>query len=62
MAKALDYSGEIEQAPHRIGDVYKTRADISKAEQAFGWTPRYSFEDGLKETVAYFKEAYVSTH
>ena len=32
-----------------------TLADISKANTVLGWKPEYSFEDGLKKTVEWFK-------
>ena len=35
----------------RPGDVYATRGDGSEARRAFGWSPRVSFEEGLKLTV-----------
>jgi len=36
----------------RTGDIRHSLADISKAK-AFGYTPRYSLEEGLNETVRY---------
>ncbi len=35
----------------RVGDVKLSLADISKAKRTFGYEPKWSFEDGLKETV-----------
>ena len=32
-----------------------TLAEISKAKTILNWSPRYTFEDGIKETVDYFK-------
>jgi len=40
----------------REGDIRDSLADISRAEKAFGYDPAYTLEDGLKETVAWFKE------
>jgi UDP-glucose 4-epimerase len=35
----------------RPGDVYATRGDSSEARRALGWSPRVSFEEGLKLTL-----------
>ncbi len=40
----------------RPGDVRDSLADISRAREAFGYDPRYSLRDGLRETVAWFRE------
>jgi len=42
--------------PLRQGDVYKTEADISKAQKVLRYKPLVSFEEGLKRTVEYIKE------
>jgi nucleoside-diphosphate-sugar epimerase len=41
--------------PLRAGDVFRTRADISKIRRSLGFKPVVGFEEGLKKTVAYFK-------
>jgi UDP-glucose 4-epimerase len=41
--------------PARAGDVKHSLADISAARQALGYQPRFSFEDGLRKTVEWFK-------
>lgn len=42
----------------RAGDIRNSLADISKAETLLGYKPATRFLDGLKETVAFFKEKY----
>ena len=36
-------------------DPKKRRPDITKAKQVLGWEPKVNLEDGLRETVEYFK-------
>jgi nucleoside-diphosphate-sugar epimerase len=36
-------------------DPKKRRPDISKAKKVLGWEPKVVLEDGLRETVGYFK-------
>lgn len=38
----------------RPGDVRDSLADISRARDAFGYAPRYTLTDGLKETIQWF--------
>lgn len=40
----------------RPGDLRKSLLDNSHAREVLGWKPRYSFSDGLRETVKFFKE------
>ncbi len=40
----------------REGDIRDSLADISRAKAAFGYAPEYTLEEGLRETVAWFKE------
>lgn len=42
----------------RAGDIRNSLADISKAEKLLGYKPTQRFMDGLKNTVAFFKEKY----
>jgi UDP-glucuronate decarboxylase len=37
-------------------DPRQRKPDISLAKEELRWTPNVSLEDGLKETIAYFKE------
>lgn len=42
--------------PKRRGDVFRTKADISRAKRLLGYSPETNFIDGLKLTVEYFKK------
>ena len=42
----------------RAGDIRNSKADINLAKGLIGYEPTISFEEGLKRTVAYFKELY----
>ncbi|PIW60166.1 MAG: LPS biosynthesis protein WbpP [Candidatus Omnitrophica bacterium CG12_big_fil_rev_8_21_14_0_65_50_5] len=44
--------------PVRPGDVFKTRADISRIRAKTGFEPLVGFEDGLRHTVAYFQKKF----
>jgi len=43
--------------PPRPGDVRDSQADISLARQVLGYEPQVPFEEGLRRTVAWFREA-----
>ncbi len=42
----------------RAGDIRNSLADISQARELLGYQPTKRFEDGLKETIHFFKELY----
>lgn len=53
------YTGQelkLEKRPSRIGDVLHTHADISKAKSRLGYKPEIKFEEGLKRTIAWFRQ------
>jgi nucleoside-diphosphate-sugar epimerase len=43
--------------PPRVGDVRDSQASIDKARRILGYEPTVTFEEGLRRTVAWFKEA-----
>lgn len=42
------------EAP-RAGDLRTSTADMQRIREAFGWTPAYSLEQGLRETLAWYR-------
>jgi len=55
LKKVTGYRGEPKYGPERAGDVKHSRADISKAEKYLGYKPGVDFEQGLKNTVDWYK-------
>lgn len=48
---------EVNYIDKRPGDVMRHRGDGSKAAVELGWKPRTSMEDGLKETIEWYKRS-----
>jgi UDP-glucose 4-epimerase len=42
--------------PPRPGDIQDSLADITAARDAFGFSPQYTVEEGVQETVAWYRE------
>jgi len=55
LKKLTGYSAEVQYAPERTGDVKHSLADISKAEKYLGYKPTVNFEQGLQQTVAWYR-------
>ncbi len=54
--KIMDKNVKPKLGPIRQGDVFRTQADISKIQSVLGFKPKVNFEEGLRRTVAWFKE------
>ena len=52
----VGYEVEVERRPRRAGDQLRTQADITKARALLGYAPRVRPEEGLAETVEWFRE------
>ncbi len=53
--KATGSKSEITYSPATADDPKQRRPDITKARALLGWEPRVALEDGLQDTIAYFK-------
>jgi UDP-glucose 4-epimerase len=49
-----DHLPELQSGPHRAGDLRSSLLDASLAAKTLGWQPAKSFEEGVRETVAWF--------
>jgi UDP-glucose 4-epimerase len=58
IAGLLHYGKPPVYGPARTGDVRDSLADVSAAREAFGYTPIVGFEEGLRRTVAWYREEY----
>jgi len=47
----------IQVLPEQPGDVERTCADISKARRLIGYSPRVTFEEGIRKTTEWYKTA-----
>lgn len=56
LTKALGVDVEPNFGPDRKGDIKHSNADISKARKLLGYDPDYSFEDGIKLAIEWYKE------
>ena len=41
--------------PPRPGDVKDSLADITRAQEAFGYAPKYTVKTGLQETISWYR-------
>ncbi len=53
--RAAGGGGKIAFRPLPQGDPKQRKPDISRARALLGWEPRVGLDDGLKETIAYFR-------
>ena len=60
LADLLEFKEEPIYAPPRTGDISNSLADITAAREAFGYDPKIGFEEGLRRTVAWYREQYAA--
>jgi len=56
LTEALGVTVEPIFGPDRAGDIKHSNADIGKAREKLGYDPDWSFEDGIKAAIAWYKE------
>lgn len=56
LTDALGMDLEPNFGPDRAGDIKHSNADISKAKELLGYNPDYSFQDGIKLAIEWYKE------
>ena len=56
LTEALGLDIEPNFGPDRKGDIKHSNADISKAKRLLGYDPDYSFQDGIKLAIEWYKE------
>ncbi len=56
VSKVMGKKGDLEFAPPRPGELFRSSLDIGKAKRVLGWTPAHGFDDGLPELVDWFKK------
>ena len=62
LAILTDYRLDPNFGPRRTGDVYRIALDNSRARSELGWEPKLDLEDGLAQTVEYFRHQVLSPH
>ena len=58
LAEQLEFKEKPVYGPPRTGDIRNSLADISAAREAFGYRVAVSFEEGLRRTVAWYRQQY----
>jgi nucleoside-diphosphate-sugar epimerase len=61
MRKLIGSDVRPKYAEPRAGDVRDSQADISKSRDLLGYNPIVSFEDGLRQTVDWYRTAWAAT-
>ncbi len=49
------YTGPVDHAPARSGDIAHSLADISRARAAFCYEPKVNFHEGLRRTILWYR-------
>ena len=55
VAEAVGVLDNPDLAPARLGDIPRSVLDNTKAQRVLGWQPQVTIEDGIRQTVEYFR-------
>jgi len=56
LKELIGYDGPAHYGPERGGDIKHSLADISRARAALGYEPTVDFKEGLRRTIAWYRE------
>jgi UDP-glucose 4-epimerase len=56
VGRVMGRKPELEFAPPRPGELFRSALDISKAKSVLQWSPEWKFEDGLQPLVEWFQK------
>ena len=56
VGQVMGQKPELEFAPPRPGELFRSALDVSKARAVLKWSPEWTFEDGLRPLVEWFQK------
>ena len=56
VGQVMGMQAELEFAPPRPGELFRSALDVSKAKAILGWAPEWKFDDGLRQLVEWFRK------
>ena len=56
VGNVLGKKPELEFAPPRPGELFRSALDVGKARRVLGWNPEFVFDDGLRDLVEWFRK------
>ncbi len=56
VGQVMGQQPELEFAPPRPGELFRSALDTSKAKAVLGWAPEWTFDDGLRQLVDWFRK------
>jgi UDP-glucose 4-epimerase len=56
VGRVMGQRPEIEFAPARAGELFRSSLDVTKAGKVLGWKPEVGFDDGLPQLVDWFRK------